>query len=935
MTRKIKKAGKVVESTRTKLAAVEKRALLDTVMSNMQEYATLTIENRAVPDFRDGLKPVHRRLLWTGYTMNLWPDKGTVKAAAIVGRVIGSFHPHGSCLSGRTRVPLTNGEYPTIKELYDSGKKEFEILSYDEISESIVAAKATLFRKGRKTDSPVEFTLLDGSKFTSTDDHRFYVRGKGWTKAKNLKRGDVIESASLEGNRRGYVRLESNNRSGSLHRIVYEDIKGEIPESFHVHHKDMLKDNNSSKNLVALSNSDHRIKHADDEEPIEALARGRDAMFEKNGKFRSATKQKNKELMREHNKWLWLIKAVKVASSIVSEGKKINANNYNAKKTEVYNLTKWETLAKKGVNEETLLTLSKHYLETGSHTFFDASKATGLTTKVHEKSIEQTPDLEDSELDRNDRNAFLEKVVSETFANIIKKGLVISNKTYESTAKSMTKSGNRRSNVKATTWNNLDRLLNYYNVADVSQILKKLPSYRLSIVKSIKTLNLEKEMTTYDFSVAEYENMLIGEKGKALIVAHNSSAYDALVTLVNFPTQLYVGQGNWGIPALGLSPAAERYTEAKLSDFTRQIILNERYMPIVEKVPNFDGSALEPVLLPATLPIVLINGARGIAVGTTTCIPSFTAESVSILIREAIKRSKESGKLVPVTVADCIKHLVFSNASGGHVVSPKSDIVRMMKTGEGRIAWSCDYKAEPDKKRVTITGIAPDWNFESKYTMFQGLNYVRQIHNLSATGKFKIVIELKPTLSKAEVAHSIEDIEKKLQSAMTYRINVTKRKVRQVDGVPDVTASFASMTIPDLINNWLAWRINLEKRAAEHELATLRVALRREEVMLVAITHLDIIFAILKDKSIKDKDVVLAKKLKITLEESKSIWATAVGRLDKLTEHEVELKIKKLKEEITRAETDFKKPITASLRESTKVFNKVFQVSKTAKETVQ
>lgn len=61
----------------------------------MLKYGSFVIEDRSLPDFRDGLKPVQRRSLWALYKLGLTPDKPHKKAARIVGEVIGKYHPHG------------------------------------------------------------------------------------------------------------------------------------------------------------------------------------------------------------------------------------------------------------------------------------------------------------------------------------------------------------------------------------------------------------------------------------------------------------------------------------------------------------------------------------------------------------------------------------------------------------------------------------------------------------------------------------------------------------------------------------------------------------------------------------------------------------------------------------------------------------------------
>ncbi|MFZ1493858.1 MAG: DNA gyrase subunit A, partial [Candidatus Competibacter denitrificans] len=101
------------------------------------------------------------------------------------------------------------------------------------------------------------------------------------------------------------------------------------------------------------------------------------------------------------------------------------------------------------------------------------------------------------------------------------------------------------------------------------------------------------------------------------------ACYEAMVLMAqpfSYRYPLVDGQGNWGSPDDPKSFAAMRYTEARLSAFA-QVLLSELGQGTVEWTPNFDGTLDEPVLLPARLPHVLLNGATGIAVGMATDIP--------------------------------------------------------------------------------------------------------------------------------------------------------------------------------------------------------------------------------------------------------------------------------------------------------------------------
>jgi DNA gyrase/topoisomerase IV subunit A len=88
-----------------------------------KQYGLYTVEDRAVPDFRDGLKPVARRILWAMYQLDLHHTSPFKKSARIVGDTMGKYHPHGDCLAGDTKVYLLCGKSVTIESLVGKGPK--------------------------------------------------------------------------------------------------------------------------------------------------------------------------------------------------------------------------------------------------------------------------------------------------------------------------------------------------------------------------------------------------------------------------------------------------------------------------------------------------------------------------------------------------------------------------------------------------------------------------------------------------------------------------------------------------------------------------------------------------------------------------------------------------------------------------------------------
>src|SRR5690554_5672834 len=198
----------------------------------------------------------------------------------------------------------------------------------------------------------------------------------------------------------------------------------------------------------------------------------------------------------------------------------------------------------------------------------------------------------------------------------------------------------------------------------------------------------------------------------------DQAAYDAMVRMAQDFTLRYPlidGHGNFGSRD-GDNAAAMRYTEARLTPFAR-VLLDELDEGTVDFLPNYDGSQKEPALLPARLPVVLLNGASGIAVGMATEIPSHNLREVASACVALIRNPK----LDDAALHDIIPGPDF--AGGGQIISQPADIAAIYESGRGSI-----------KARAR-------WVFEEM-----------------ARGQWQLVIhELPPGVSAQKILEEIED----------------------------------------------------------------------------------------------------------------------------------------------------------------------------------
>jgi DNA gyrase subunit A len=185
------------------------------------DYAMTVIVARALPDVRDGLKPVQRRILWTMHEMGLRNDRPFRKSAAIVGDVMGKYHPHGDvpiydalarfaqdftmryppiqgqgnfgCFSGDTKVELVNGEQRTFVELVEMVHRgvRAEVFTLD-AHRNVRIKPLRAPRLVKRNDTIVKVTLVSGAEILCTPDHRFMMRDGTYREASTLKAKDQL-----------------------------------------------------------------------------------------------------------------------------------------------------------------------------------------------------------------------------------------------------------------------------------------------------------------------------------------------------------------------------------------------------------------------------------------------------------------------------------------------------------------------------------------------------------------------------------------------------------------------------------------------------------------------------------------------------------------------------------------------------------------------
>lgn len=324
----------------------------------------------------------------------------------------------------------------------------------------------------------------------------------------------------------------------------------------------------------------------------------------------------------------------------------------------------------------------------------------------------------------------------------------------------------------------------------------------------------------------------------------DTAVYDTMVRMaqdfsLRYP--LVWGQGNFGSMD-GDSPAAYRYTEAKLAPIAEEMLLDIE-KDTVDFVPNFDGVHMEPTVLPAKLPQLLLNGTVGIAVGMATNIPPHNLEELADGICHLIDNPD-------ATVDDLMQFIKGPDFPTGGFVYGSSDIREAYATGRGKIAMRA--KAEiVETKAGTFQIIVTEMTYQTnKATLIEKLADlvkegrilgIRDLRDESDKDGVRVVIELKKDAYPQKVLnqlYTLTDLQK------NFGVNM----LALVDGIDPQILSLKS-----ILEHYVAHRQIVVKRRAEYELAKAKDRAHILEGLKKALDHIDEIIATIKKSKTKEE----------------------------------------------------------------------------------
>ena len=359
----------------------------------------------------------------------------------------------------------------------------------------------------------------------------------------------------------------------------------------------------------------------------------------------------------------------------------------------------------------------------------------------------------------------------------------------------------------------------------------------------------------------------------------DSPVYDALVRLAqNFAMRypLIDGQGNFG-SVDGDPPAAMRYTEARMAKIASEMLSDIEKNTILF-ADNFDGTRKEPIVLPAKLPQLLLNGSSGIAVGMATNIPPHNLNEVCDAIIHLIENPEDA-------VEDLMKFIKGPDFPTGGSIFDINEIRQAYATGRGRIVMRAKAEIEEassGKFAVVISELPYQVNKSQLVARIAQLVKEKKVEGISDLRDesdrkgMRVFIELKRDSRPKSILNNLYK-----HTAMQLAFNVNM--VALVNGVP------GTLTLKQALTEFIRHRQQVVTKRAEFDLNAAKNRAHILEGLKIALDHLDAVIETIRRS--KDADIAkvnLMNKFKLTDIQAIAILDMQLRRLAALERQKVE-----------------------------------------------
>jgi topoisomerase-4 subunit A len=387
----------------------------------------------------------------------------------------------------------------------------------------------------------------------------------------------------------------------------------------------------------------------------------------------------------------------------------------------------------------------------------------------------------------------------------------------------------------------------------------------------------------------------------------DSSAYEAMVRLAQDFSMRYPlvdGQGNFGSRD-GDNAAAMRYTETRLTPLA-DLLLSELDRGTVDFVPNYDGAFQEPAMLPARLPMVLLNGASGIAVGMATEIPSHNLREVAAAAVQYVRDPSLSDE----ALLACIQGPDFP--AGGQIISSARELREGYLTGRGSIKMRARWTVEELARghwQVVVTELP------------HGVSTKKVLEEIDELSNPKIRAN-KKSLSPEQVQNKqlllsvLDAVADESDKSQAVRLVFQPKSIRQTqDELMNVLLAHTSLetstslnltmigldgrpqqkSLPQIIREWVDFRLATVRRRCEFRLNQVNDRLHILAGRMIVYLNIDEVIALIRESD--DPKVALMTRFELSERQAEDILEIRLRQLARLEGIKIEKEIKALEKE--------------------------------------
>ncbi|HEY5716573.1 MAG TPA: DNA topoisomerase IV subunit A [Psychromonas sp.] len=370
----------------------------------------------------------------------------------------------------------------------------------------------------------------------------------------------------------------------------------------------------------------------------------------------------------------------------------------------------------------------------------------------------------------------------------------------------------------------------------------------------------------------------------------DSACYEAMVLMAqpfSYRYPLIDGQGNWGAPDDPKSFAAMRYTESRLSAFS-ELLLSETGQGTTDWKPNFDGTLKEPVLLPARLPHILLNGISGIAVGMATDIPPHNVREVAAACCHLIDNPK----------ADLDQLMEFVQGpdypTEAEIITPRKEIKNIYETGRGSFKSRAVYTA--GNGEIVISALPH---------RVSGGKILKEIAKQMQDKKLPMIADLRdesdhenptrlviiPRSNRIDIEALMNHLFASTDLEVNHKVNLNMLGLNQRPQVKGLVC---------ILNEWLVYRINTVRRRLQFRLDKILARVHILEGLLTAYLNIDEVIEIIR--TYDDAKAELMSRFGLSEVQAHAILEIKLRQLAKLEEIQIRAEMETLNEEQKKLE---------------------------------